>query len=122
MLQKYFAKWGDKMFEEDMAKIVRQHSLLAAIVMAIPMFGLGIIFFIGILWHMYYKLCEKCNTKLKLSTIALGFIINIIIAIGVNFLLMMIPIIGWLGTGLIVYIQFYFSGKGYIEVLRKLTL
>ena len=52
MLQKYFAKWGDKMFEEDLAKVVRKHSFYAAIVMAIPLFGLGIFFFIYILWHM----------------------------------------------------------------------
>ncbi|WP_251967857.1 hypothetical protein NEE14_010975 [Parabacteroides sp. AD58] len=120
MLQKYFAKWGDKMFEDDMAKIVRKHSLYAAIVMAVPLFGLGIFFFIYILWHMYFKLCEKCETTLKLSTVIVGIVINAIIAIAVNLLLMALPIIGWLGTGFIVYVQFYFSGKAYIETLRKI--
>ena len=48
MLQKYFAKWGDKMFEDEMAKIVKKHSAIAALIMMIPLFGLGIFCFISI--------------------------------------------------------------------------
>ena len=118
MLQKYFAKWGDKMFEEDLAKVVRKH----AIVMAIPLFGLGIFFFIYILWHMYSVLCEKCGTTLKISTVIVGIIVNVIIAITVNLLLMLLPVVGWLGTGFIVYVQFYLSGKAFIESLRNLKI
>ncbi|CDE59061.1 putative uncharacterized protein [Parabacteroides sp. CAG:409] len=122
MLQKYFAKWGDKMFEEDLAKVVRKHSFYAAIVMAIPLFGLGIFFFIYILWHMYSVLCEKCGTTLKISTVIVGIIVNVIIAITVNLLLMLLPVVGWLGTGFIVYVQFYLSGKAFIESLRNLKI
>ena len=122
MLQKYFAKWGDKMFEEDLAKVVRKHSFYAAIVMAIPLFGLGIFFFIYILWDMYSVLCEKCGTTLKISTVIVGIIVNVIIAITVNLLLMLLPVVGWLGTGFIVYVQFYLSGKAFIESLRNLKI
>lgn len=123
MLQGYIAKkWGDKMFEEDMAKIVRKHAFWAAIIMIIPTFGFGLILYCYILWHMYYALCERCGTELKISTVIAGIIVNLIIAAVVNFVLAYIPVIGWLGTGFIVYLQFYLSGKSYIETLRRLKL
>lgn len=71
---------------------------------------------------MYYKLCEKCGTKLKLSSVIVGMIVNVLIAFAVNLVLAFVPVIGWLGTGFIIYVQFYFSGKSFIEVLRKLKL
>lgn len=123
MLQGYIAnKWGNKMFEDDMAKIVKKHAFWAAFIMVFPTFGIGLILYCYILWHMYYALCEKCDTELKLSTVIAGIVVNVIIACVVNFALACIPILGWLGTGFIVYLQFYLSGKGYIETLRKLNL
>ena len=122
MLQKYFAKWGNKMFEDEMAKIVKKHSAIAAIIMMIPLFGLGIFCFIFILWHMYYELCEKCGTELKLSSVIVGMIVNVLIAFAVNLVLAFVPVIGWLGTGFIIYVQFCFSRKSFIEVPRKLKL
>lgn len=110
------------MFEEDMAKIVRKHAFWAAIIMIIPTFGFGLILYCYILWHMYYALCERCGTELKISTVIAGIIVNLIIAAVVNFVLAYIPVIGWLGTGFIVYLQFYLSGKSYIETLRRLKL
>ncbi|MCR8873186.1 hypothetical protein [Phocaeicola barnesiae] len=123
MLQGYIAKkWGDKMFENDMAKIVKKHAFWGAIIMALPTFGLGLIAYCYILWHMYYALCQRCETELKVSTVIAGIVVNFIVATVVNFVLAYVPIIGWLGTGFIVYLQFYLSGKGYIETLRKLEL
>lgn len=123
MLQGYIAnKWGNKMFEDDMAKIVKKHAFWAALIMFFPTFGSGLILYCYILWHMYYSLCERCGTELKLSTVILGIIVNIVIAVTVNIVLSWFPIIGWLGTGFIVYLQFYLSGKGYIETLKKLNL
>lgn len=123
MLQGYIAnKWGNKMFEDDMAKIVKKHAFWAALIMFFPTFGLGLILYCYILWHMYYALCERCNTKLKLSTVIAGIAVNFIIAFAVNFALSYIPILGWLGTGFVVYLQFYLSGKAYIETLRELNL
>lgn len=122
MLQNYIAKWGDKMFEEEIAQIVRKHALWGAIIMAFPLFGLGLIAFCAILWHMYSALCERCGTELKASTIVVGLIVNLVIAFIVNLILSFLPIIGWLGTSFIVYLQFYSSGKSYIETLRNLNL
>lgn len=123
MLQGYIAKkWGDKMFEEDMAKIVKKHAFWGAFIMFFPLFGLGVIIYIYILWHMYNSLCKKCNTTLKISTIIVGFVVNIVITIVVNILFSFLPFLGWLGTGFIVYLQFYLSGKAYIETLRKMNL
>lgn len=121
MLQGYIAnKWGNKMFENDMAKIVKKHAFGAALIMFIPTFGFGLILYCYILWHMYYVLCKRCGTELKLSTIIIGILVNFFIAFVVNFALSYIPILGWLGTSFIVYMQFYFSGKAYIETLRKM--
>lgn len=123
MLQGYIAnKWGNKMFEEDMAKIVKKHAFWGAIIMTLPTFGLGIFIYCYVLWHMYYALCEKCNTTLRFSTIIVGFVINILITLVVNWALMLLPVIGWLGTGFIVYLQFYLSGKSFIETLKELKL
>lgn len=120
MLQGYIArKWGDKMFEADIAKVVRKRAFWGALIMALPLFGFELIVFIIILWSMYSKLCEKVGVTLKFSTIVVGFVVNIAVAIAVDLLLMLIPFIGWLGTGFVVYLQFYFSGKMYIETLRK---
>lgn len=123
MLQGYIAKkWGNKMFEKDMAKIVNKHAFWGALIMALPLFGLGIFVYCFVLWHMYSALCEKCETTLKVSTIIVGVIVNIAITLVVNFTLGLFPIIGWLGTGFIVYLQFYLSGKSYIETLKKMDL
>ena len=122
MLQGYVAKrWGDKMFEKDIAKIVRRRAFWGAVIMALPLFGIEWIVFIIILWSMYSALCEKVGTKLKFSTIAVGFIVNIVVAIAVDMIFTILPILGWLGTGFVVYLQFYFSGKAYIETLKKIT-
>ncbi|MBP5541589.1 MAG: hypothetical protein J6X88_08090 [Bacteroidales bacterium] len=120
MLQGYIArKWGDKMFEADIAKVVKKRAFLGALIMALPLFGFELIVFIIILWSMYSKLCEKVGVTLKFNTIVVGFVVNIAVAIAVDILLMLIPVIGWLGTGFLVYFQFYISGKMYIETLRK---
>ena len=71
---------------------------------------------------MYSVLCEKCGTTLKISTVIVGIIVNVIIAITVNLLLMLLPVVGWLGTGFIVYVQFYLSGKAFLESLRNLKI
>lgn len=64
MLQGYIAnKWGNKMFEDDMAKIVKKHAFWAALIMFFPTFGLGLILYCYILWHMYYSLCAQFKQK-----------------------------------------------------------
>jgi len=88
--------------------------------MALPLPVFDLIVFCIVLWHMYSKLCERANTKLTLGNIILGIIVNIVIALVVDLALTIVPIIGWLGTGFIVYLQFYLSGKSYIETLKNM--
>lgn len=119
MLQNQLANYGDKMFDKDTAKIVRKHSFIGALVMALPLFGLDWVVFIGVLWHMYSSLCERANTTLHFGNIITGFIINIVVAIAIDFALSFVPVIGWLGTGFLVYLQFYTSGKSFLETIKK---
>ena len=120
MLQNQFADIGDKMFDKDTAKIVRNHAFAGAIIMALPLFGLDLIIFCLILWHMYSALCNRAKKKLDMKGIIIGLIINVLIALVIDFVLTLIPVIGWLGTGFAVYLQFYLSGKSYIETIKKL--
>jgi len=107
------------MFDKDTAAIVRSHALWGAIVMALPLFGLDWIAFCCILWHMYSKLCERAHKKLNLGNVIVGIIVNIVIAVVLDLLLTFVPVIGWLGTAFIVYLQFYLSGKSFIETIKK---
>lgn len=117
---KLASHFGDKMFDEDTAKIVRRHAFWGALIMMIPAPGFDLVVFCIILWHMYSKLCQRANTKLTFGNVAIGIIVNIVIAFVVDLGLTLVPIIGWLGTGFIIYLQFYLSGKSYIETLKKL--
>jgi len=119
MLQNQLANMGDKMFDHDTAAIVRSHALWGAIVMALPLFGLDWIAFCCILWHMYSKLCERAHKKLDTGNVIVGIIVNIVIAVVLDLLLTFVPVIGWLGTAFIVYLQFYLSGKSFIETIKN---
>lgn len=118
MLQNQLANIGDKMFDDDTAKIVRNHALIGSIVMALPLFGLDWIIFVVILWHMYSSLCERANRKLDFGNIIIGLIVNLAIAIVIDLVLTFIPVIGWFGTAFIVYLQFYLSGKSFVETIK----
>ena len=115
-----FKKVGDKMFDQDTAKIVRQHAFWGGLIMALPLEVVDTIGFAFILWHMYSKLCERANTKLNFGNIVAGFIVNIIVALVISFALVALPVIGWLGTGFVVYLQFYLSGKSFITTLKNI--
>lgn len=108
-------KLANKMFEKDVFKIVKKHAFLGAIIMILPLFGFDWLIYCIVLWHMYYAICEKVGTKLDLSNIIVGLIVNIIVAIVLDIILTFIPFL----IGFIVYAQFYFSGKAYIETLKK---
>ncbi len=118
MLQKQFADVADKMFDKDTAKIVRQHATIGSIVMALPLMGFDLLLFMFILWDMYSDLCKRARKKLQFGTIILGIIVNLVVGGAIDFLLTLIPIIGWLGTGFLVYLQFYSSGKSFITALK----
>lgn len=108
-------KLANKMFENDVFKIVKKHASWGAIIMILPLFGFDWLIYSYILWHMYYAICEKVGTKLDISNIIVGLIVNIAVAIGLDIVLTFIPFL----IGFVVYAQFYFSGKAYIETLKR---
>ena len=123
MFEGKIAKYvGGGMFpEEDMLKTVHTHAAVAALVVALPLFGIEWLAFIGILWHMYSSLSEKVGVPFGCSSVIVGIIVNVAITIGVDLFGTFIPVLGWLTTAGIVYLQFYLSGKAYIETLRNLN-
>jgi hypothetical protein len=122
MFEGKIAKYvGGGMFpEEDMLKTVHKHAAIAAFVVALPLLGLEWIIFTWILWHMYSTLSKKVGVEFGCMSMIVGIIVNVAITIAVDMGCTFIPIIGWLTTAGIVYLQFYLSGKAYIETLRNM--
>lgn len=120
MLQNQLANYGDKMFDKDTAKIVRKHAFGAAIILALPLLGLDIIVYAIILWHMYSSLAKRAHKKLNLGSIIAGIIINVLVALAIDLTLTAFLFIGWLGSGFLAYLQFYLSGKMYLETLKQM--
>lgn len=113
-------KLGGGMFpEKELLNIVHRHAMVAAIVLMLPAPFLEQIFFLGCLWHMYHKLAEYVGEEMGCFTILLGVGVNILLALIYSFILELLPFVGWLTTGAICYLQFYISGKIYINVLRE---
>ncbi|MCQ2225789.1 MAG: hypothetical protein MJZ14_08735 [Paludibacteraceae bacterium] len=106
--------------EKELLDIVKSHAKWGAIAIAIPFIPVAdVILYVIVLWHMYHKLSEASNRSLK---IGLGIIVNFVVAIGIGIAdeaLDWIPVIGWLFSALIVYIQFYFSGRAYVSYLKE---
>ncbi|MGN0223348.1 MAG: hypothetical protein ACI4AM_04900 [Muribaculaceae bacterium] len=120
MLQNQFANIGDHMFDKDTAKIVRSHAFWGGFIMALPAFGIDWLIFAIILWDMYASLSKRAGKQFGCGSVIVGIISNLVVGIGLDLLLSFIPVIGWLGILFIVYLQFYFSGKAYIETLKKM--
>ena len=77
MLQNQLANYGDKMFDKDTAKIVRRHAFWAAIILALPLFGLDVIVFAIILWHMYSSLAQRAHKRLDTGSFCNQFCFRI---------------------------------------------
>lgn len=120
MFEGYIAgKFANKMFEKDIFKIVKNHALIGSLLMAIPDFGFGTLIFIGVLWHMYSSIADKVGISFSdnfLKLVGIGFVVNILVAlvidVAMSFVFFLEPFV--------MYMQFYFSGKAYIESLKKL--
>ena len=111
-------KFANKMFEKDVFKIVKRHAMIGALLMMIPDFGFGTIFYIAILWHMYSSIAKKVGLSFSdnfWKLVGFGFFVNVFIAlvvdVALSFLFFLEPFI--------IYLQFYLSGKVYIESLKK---
>lgn len=112
---------GGGMFpEKELLKIVHTHAMIAAIVVALPLPTIEQILFICILWHMYSALAKYVGQNLGCASIIVGVVVNIAFMIAYSLALELLPFIGWITSAGICYLQFYLSGKAYIETLRKM--
>ena len=122
MFEGYIAgKFANKMFEKDIFRVIKNHALCAALIMMIPDFGLGTLFFIGILWHMYSSICNKVGISFLnnfWSLVGVGMFVNIIIAFALDVIFSFLFFL----EGFIVYFQFYLSGKLFIESIKNLDM
>lgn len=114
---------ADASLSKDVSNIVKNRSIIGAICMAIPLWGLEGIIYAITLWGMYIKLSEKANVpfwKNFLTNVLGGFIVNIVIVMILNFILDFIPIGGWIGAAIIGYCATLISGCAYLETLAAL--
>lgn len=105
---------------EKVQNCVRTRSLIAAIILLIPMWGIEVILYVIVLWGMYAELCKLARVPFKLKSIISGFVTNIIIVLIVNLVLDFIPIVGWISVAVYGYSTTLFSGCAYLEVLAAM--
>ena len=113
------AKLAEPFFKKDIMKIVKQHALWGSLLMAIPDFGFGVVIYCGVLWHMYYSICDKVGISLSGNVTKLlgcGVVINILVALIMDIVLSAVFFLEpfWM------YIQFYLSGKMFVESIKQL--
>lgn len=114
-------KFANKMFEKDVFKTIKWHAFVGALLLMIPDFGFGTIFFIGVLWHMYSSICDKVGISFSdnfWKLVGVGFIVNIIVALVIDVVFSVLFFL----EGFIMYFQFYLSGKVFVESLKKLDM
>lgn len=113
------AKFANKMFEKDVFKIVKKHAFWGALLMILPLWGFGTLIYIAVLWHMYNAIAEKVGISFKdnfWKLVGLGIIVNIIVAFLIDLFLSLLFFL----KPFLIYFQFYFSGKAYVEALKKM--
>ncbi|MBD5227798.1 MAG: hypothetical protein HDR95_01040 [Bacteroides sp.] len=114
------AKFANKFFEKDVFKVIKRRAALASLIMMLPDFGLGGIFYVIILWNMYKKVSEKVGISFsehKKKLIGVGLLVNIAVAVILDIALSALFFI----EPFIIYAQFYLSGKMFVESLKKLN-
>ncbi len=113
------AKFANKFFEKDVFKVVKSHALWGSLIMAIPDFGFGVVLFCIVLWHMYSAICDKVGISFSdhfWQLVGVGVIINIAVAFIIDFALTTLFFL----EPFVMYMQFYFSGKAFVESVKKL--
>lgn len=113
-------KAADAGFPQEMKDIVKKHSIIAAIAMAFPLFGIDTIVYIATLWLMYKKLAEMAQVPFGrnlIKNIIAGILTNFLIALIVGFVLDLIPGLGWVGAAAYGYLVMTFSAIGFINFL-----
>lgn len=113
------AKFADKYFEKNIFRIIKQRALWGSLLMMFPDFGLGGFIFIAVLWNMYSKIAEEVGISFSDNMgklIGIGLIVNIIVA----FIIDATMAVFFFLEPFVVYIQFYLSGKFFVDKLKKL--
>lgn len=113
------SKFANKAFEKDVFKVVKRHATWGSLLMMLPDFGFGGFIYVAVLWRMYSKICEKVGISFSENTgklIGVGVVVNIAVAFVLDFLLTAVFFI----LPFILYIQFYLSGKFFVESVKKL--
>lgn len=113
------AKFADRYFEEDVFKIVKNHALVGSLLMMIPDFGFGIVFYVLVLWHMYSSICDKVGISFSdnfFKLVGCGIVVNIVVALIMDLVLSFIFFLEpfWM------YMQFYLSGKFFVEGIKAM--
>lgn len=112
-------KFANKMFEEEVFKTIKKHAFCGALIMMIPDFGFGTLFFIAVLWHMYSNICDKVGISFSdnfWKLVGLGIFVNIAIAFAIDLIFTALFFL----EPFIMYFQFYMSGKLFVESLKTM--
>ena len=108
---------------QKVSSVVKNRSIIAAVVMAIPLWGLESIIYAVILWGMYSELCRLAKVPFWsnfFTSVLGGIIVNLIVVTILGFILDLLPIFGWIASAIMGYCATLFSGCAYLEVLASL--
>ncbi|EKJ92550.1 hypothetical protein QR305_02808 [Bacteroides finegoldii] len=107
---------ANQVLSDKIARTVKRHALCASLVMILPTFGLDSFLFIGVLWHMYSKICDLVNIPFWehfVSTCLIAILVNFAFAFVASMVLSFIP----LGDSLLAFVQIMLSGIAYMKAL-----
>lgn len=105
------------------SSVVKTRSIIGAVIMVIPLWGIETILYAIVLWGMYAELCRLAKVPFWsnfFTSVLGGFIVNVIVVFILNLILDFIPIAGWIGAAVVGYCATLFSGCAYLEVLAGL--
>ncbi|MBR5893569.1 MAG: hypothetical protein IKZ37_08050 [Bacteroidaceae bacterium] len=122
-LARAMSGFADAGLSQRVSSCVKTRSIVAAIIMVIPLWGIEVFLYAIVLWGMYSELCRLANVpfwKNFFTSVLGGFIVNIIVVFILNFILDFIPIGGWIAAAIMGYCVTLFSGCAYLEVLAAL--
>lgn len=114
---------ADAGLSQQVSSCVKTRSIIAAIIMVFPLWGIEVVLYAVVLWGMYYELCRLAKVpfwKNFFTSVLGGFIVNVIVVFILNFILDFIPIGGWIAAAIMGYCATLFSGCAYLEVLAAL--
>ncbi len=112
----------DKGFSERAKSLVNTHAVIAGIALALPLMGFDNIIYIGVLWHMYYQLCDLAKQSFgsnKAKSFIGAVIVNVIVASVLELVCCVIPIAGTIIGGFIIgFGSLKISGAAYLKALE----